>query len=606
MKEKYPGLRISFVRGYRDLIEQNFFGTQGADLNTMSLIDRINMFYKGGPTLGIRFTEKERDFLKEVEAAETYDDILVLAKRISDFMREQKQEQKVSAQPDDDEEGDYESDGSESYDDEFSDDYESDQNSPNDGETDDVDDRGPNSQGSDNAPDDEIRSMTDDIYRQNENKLFSTDSRQFVYCDIPKYESDKAIVDHKDLWRFHREEDLHNPDAVTNYSKLLVDNNKVVSYLVKEFELRKNAEQLKRASTAKTGDLNMSKIFSYKFNEDIFKKITVMPGGKSHGLVMFLDWSGSMHGHILNTVKQLLSLVMFCKKVNIPYEVFAFANNGSNLKFKQYSPDSKKGEMVFLGFRLLNMLSSRMSASEFKYAASELVGMASNYRYIPNWMSMDSTPMYQAILSAMDFIPKFQKNYRLEIVNTIFLTDGESDRCRGVGVPSSTNKDIIVSSGYQTLITRQNGEYVDSRNINVVVTDPVTKHQESFRAYDERSGLTESLVKLLKARTGCNVLGFYVLSGREFTRNGDRFFPLASDFNAIKTKFRKDNSVVVTNGGFDEYYLLRSDGLDTDDDEEFDTTGKTTTRSLVTAFTKYTGKRHNNRVILNRFIGMIA
>ena len=98
-----------------------------------------------------------------------------------------------------------------------------------------------------------------------------------------------------------------------------------------------------------------------------------------------------------------------------------------------------------------------------------------------------------------------------------------------------------------------------------------------------------------------------MLSGRQFARDGmHRFFPMSSNQSELKSKFRKEKSMVVTNAGFDEYYLLRSEGLDTDADVEFDTGGKTTTRSIVTAFTKYAGNRHNNRVILNRFIGMIA
>jgi hypothetical protein len=71
----------------------------------------------------------------------------------------------------------------------------------------------------------------------------------------------------------------------------------------------------------------MSKIFSYKFSEDIFKKMTIIPDGKSHGLVMFIDWSGSMFDNLENTIKQLINLVMFCKKVNIPYDVYAFTSD---------------------------------------------------------------------------------------------------------------------------------------------------------------------------------------------------------------------------------------------------------------------------------------
>lgn len=609
MKDKYPGLRASFTKGYRELIEKNFFNTEGVDLNGLSLIDRINMYYKGGPTLGIKFSADEQPLLKEIEAAETFDDVLVLAKKIGQFMKEQKEQQKVNAQPDPD--GDYEME----QDDELFDDYDSefgDEDSDEDGtdgeQDDDLEVEGNDpSHGSDTMKDnEEIRSLTDDAYRQNQNKLFDVDNKHYLYCNIPKFDLEEAILDHKQLWKFHREDDRRNPQAGDLYNQLLRDNNKVVSYLVKEFELRKNADQLKRASTAKTGELNMAKVFSYQFNDDIFKKITVLPGGKSHGLVMFLDWSGSMGDHIFNTVKQLLALVMFCKKVNIPYEVFAFANNDYERKFKQHHQQMVKNDLAFGHFRLLNLLSSRMSASEFKYAATELVGMSNYYGYVPHWMSLNSTPMFQSIITAMDLIPEFQKKYRLQVVNTIFLTDGEADRCYGTYGYRKEGEPLKLMD-FGEAVNRQNAEYLYRRQINIVITDPVTKNQEMVNLEKDREEMTRGLIRLLKARTGCNVIGFYVLSGREFTRNGlNRFFPMAHNSDEIKVKFRKENSVVVKNAGFDEYYLLRSEGLDTNADIEFDTNGKTTTRSLVTAFTKYAGNRHNNRVILNRFIGLIA
>ena len=64
--------------------------------------------------------------------------------------------------------------------------------------------------------------------------------------------------------------------------------------------------------------------------------------------------------------------------------------------------------------------------------------------------------------------------------------------------------------------------------------------------------------------------------------------------------------VFVNSTGFDDYYLLRSNGLDTEEDTEFEVKENATTRGLVSAFSKYAGNRVNNRVILNRFIGLIS
>jgi len=64
--------------------------------------------------------------------------------------------------------------------------------------------------------------------------------------------------------------------------------------------------------------------------------------------------------------------------------------------------------------------------------------------------------------------------------------------------------------------------------------------------------------------------------------------------------------MIVTSAGYDEFYLLKSEGLDTDDDVAFEVKENATTRGLVSAFSKYAGNRLNNRVVLNRFVGMIS
>jgi len=41
IKRKYPGLSQSFIKGYRDLIANDFFKTADKDINEMLLIDRL-------------------------------------------------------------------------------------------------------------------------------------------------------------------------------------------------------------------------------------------------------------------------------------------------------------------------------------------------------------------------------------------------------------------------------------------------------------------------------------------------------------------------------------------------------------------------------------
>ena len=60
IKVKYPGIRQSFIRAYRDLMEQNFFETVGDDLNEYNFIDRVNLYTKAGVETGIKFSPEEQ------------------------------------------------------------------------------------------------------------------------------------------------------------------------------------------------------------------------------------------------------------------------------------------------------------------------------------------------------------------------------------------------------------------------------------------------------------------------------------------------------------------------------------------------------------------
>jgi hypothetical protein len=618
IKNKYPGIRSSFVKGYRELIEKNFFDTNGIDLNDLNFIDRVNLYTKGGAAQGIQFNEFEKRLVNKIETTETYEDVINVSREVMQYLKEEAEtalKLKISLQelePSDDDYDDIEEFESEGYEDSDDSDDEiesrkASESTPSEKETDADPESGDQNGGGydpEGESDEQIKSLTDEAYRKNESKLFETSGDVYYYGNIPDVDLTKAIFSYKDVWNDYRKQleefntssygwEVKGTDP-EKFQKVRNDAKKVVGYLAKEFELRKNADQLKRASVAKTGDLNMSKIYSYGFAEDIFKKITVLPGGKSHGLVMFLDWSGSMHNHIENTIKQLVNLVMFCKKVNIPYEVYAFSTECKDL----YSNEFKEGDISLRNYRLINLLSSKMSAAEFSYAGSALVKMVEYRAYKPNWLQMGGTPLTEAIVSAMKIVPQFQNQYKLQVVNTVFLTDGDGHSCREVFY---TNDYGLKTSGY-------NCERLENyRSLRkMVIRDPKTK-QEIVVDHPQGRDLTAGFIKMLKIRTNCNIVGFYVLSGRELGRELYHFLPrTVSNYDKYKAEFRKNKCMVVTSAGYDEYYLLRAEGLDTEEDVGFEVKENATTRGLVSAFSKYAGNRLNNRVVLNRFVGMIS
>jgi hypothetical protein len=593
IKTKYPGIRISFLKGYKELFDKDFFETKHKSVNNLNFLDKVNLYCKGGVHLNIYFTDFERELIREIESTETYDDVVELYQKVLDYCKMEEQQKqneiKMSRPLEDDEDDDYDDEDEIEYDENGEpetkdDDWEEENNFD-----DTMEGEESNEQVSIPVGDHHIRSYTDEAYRRNESQLFADKEMNYVYINIPKVDIKQAIFDYKDLFARYKSES--RPVLREEFNKYRRESNKVVSYLVKEFELRKNAEQMKRASVSKTGDLNMDKIFSYQFSEDIFKKMTVVPGGKSHGLIMFLDWSGSMANHIENTVKQLFNLVLFCKKVNIPFEVYAFTD--ATDFSKPYFQKAKPGDAYMGSFILMNILSSRMSASEFTDAGGALMYMTSHVHHQPHWFRLSGTPLNEAVITAMELVPYFQKKYKLQIVNTVFLTDGD-----GAAIQNYYRQD----GGIQSFGYRRGQEHV-------VFVDPVNKQQVIYKSHESYFKMTGLLVALLKARTGANVIGFYVATPKELLSKMYDFFGLewnSSEREKLKDTFRKDKYLVATKTLFDDYYVLRSNALDTNDDAEFIVRENATTRGLVSAFTKYTTAKINNRVILNRFIGLIS
>jgi hypothetical protein len=622
IKNKYPGIRNPFIKAYRELYENNFFETQGKDITKYNLIDKINLHCKIGASLALPFNDEERELLRQVETTETYEDAIRVTKLICDVIQKQLDEMpemetvSVAVPADGDSEDEEESQSSQGKSDENAD--------SGDGKSDESDSEGekPTQSNSSVQSDEvkgeseqktesdttgngadignwntEVRSYTDDAYRENEDRLFTKENIKYVYANVPKYDTSK-IMDYKTVYAKYKDWNTNIP--LKEFAKYRQESNKVVSYLVKEFELRKNAEQMKRASTAKTGELDLNRIYSYRFSEDIFKKLTVTPNGKSHGLVMFLDWSGSMHKHIGNTVKQLLNLVMFCKKVNIPFEVYSFLDQ-TEYEY-MYKQQSKDGDLYMNQFGLLNILSSRMNASEFSTAGASLLYIAGvmNHRgrvLPPDFMYMNGTPLNETVIAAMEIVPQFQKRNNLQIVNTVFLTDGEGSMLTGV-------------------VNNYGSSYT-----HMTIRDPKNRHEEVWdktgKTFSDASwGQTNALIRLLKARTNSHVIGFYVCESRDLSHKMYSFFPhmqQEKDYakkyqqsESIKTEFRNKSYCIVNSTGFDDYYLLRSNGLDTDDDEELSFKDNATTRGMVSAFSKHAGKKINNRVVLNRFIDLIS
>ncbi len=180
----------------------------------------------------------------------------------------------------------------------------------------------------------------------------------------------------------------------------------MVNYMVKEFEMKKAADIHRRAYNSKKGTLDMNKIHAYRYSENLFQQITSFPEGKNHGMVMLIDWSGSMNNCMADTIEQLINLTMFCSKVQIPFEVYAFSDHYRDWKDednletwerrdelpydvsftgKKIANYNTNDMVVCKNTKLVNLFSSRMRTRELNNAYRNLLlvseGFSTRYNY---------------------------------------------------------------------------------------------------------------------------------------------------------------------------------------------------------------------------------
>ena len=670
IQEKYLGSKKIFKKAYDELLEKDFFGINEKDLSKLNLIDKINMHYKHVPN--IPFEDNELEWVEKANQTKTADDVLNLAVELQEWMYSQEKDKTDEMFDIDLPFNESENDDIENQDEKNSSNMESDDTEETEDESEDGDSTsGSGSDRNDNQKENEsslnklkdggedfdgIESVTDSNYTKNQYQAASDeDIKETEILNIPKININEAIVDYKeinkDLTDFYKEKSQGSESnkkymewVVKTLKKFENEQKPVISYMVKEFEMRKAADLYKRASISKTGSLNMDKLHSYSYNEDIFLKMTNLPGATNHGLVMFVDWSGSMADNFHNTLKQTMNLIWFCKRVNIPFEVYAFSNQygkkseTTNRNLLAQIP--KQNDMVVNDCTLLNMVSSRANKNEFNesminlWAISNYYSERGNYGgirydedyiypiYIPTDFMLGGTPLNNAIVYAMDILPKYKKDNGIQKLHTVFLTDGASHNLTGKyewGTAWSSEGDVEEF--------RQVGMSRNYEN-DVIIVDPINrkkvkcpakKDSEYSKAYyySTYHNQTEILLSFLKARVqGMNIVNFFIAGrnkkGTVSKHDIEHIFGLNSwdderQIKSIQKEILKNNVAVCTSQGWDEMYVLPGgQKLDVSNDDMSEVQPGAKKSELKKAFSKMSSGRKNSRPVLNKFIGMIA
>lgn len=471
--------------------------------------------------------------------------------------------------------------------------------------------------GQGNASDNEQLELPtlDDVFQEKLQKTIDESYQDVVYWKLPTQQEninyhntivpyDTVFEEIKAFLQFKPSE-LKALNEGKNNEALRVFNTTVqknVSYMVKEFNLRKAATDYKRKTTAKSGALDMKKLWGYKVKDDIFNSITITKDGQNHGMLFFLDWSGSMSDCLSDTIDQLIYLVSFCRKANIPHQVLAFSTlsegkhtHGVFNKWKKKPAESIEGDVITIDpstvpIMLLELFNSSMNNSKF----NEMVKLLKT-GIIRKAFGLASTPLNEALIFLCDYLGEFIKKHNVEKVSFISLTDGEGSCLQGHRLKK-----------------------IRPNTINYL-QHPL--FPEGLQFDDNSSTQTEMLLKIIKKKYNCSTIGFFL---NNFRLNGGALhynsYVLSKAIKSLSNthKLTEDakqwmNSMLVKErymhisniGGRDQMFFLSTSNMGVRNSLS-SIEGAQTVRQISKTLTKELKNVHTSRMLLNAFIQQIA
>lgn len=630
MRSKYPGLGRSFRNGYRKLWDLGFFGNDSKEIHekfpTLNIIDRINLYYKGN-IYGIQnfpLSELDESFINRIDNASTFDDIIPICIDILNELNSEKEQQEEQQQEQmieimvpcsgNGEEGNNgESQGNLT---EQNEEEEEEGNANNIGQQ-----GGRNSKANgptipSDADIDALASYVEKLAKESKDKfvygynILPSPNLNNIIVPFSKIISDftpilqninqcsqNAYISSSNTFSYSFDEE---------YDNFIKRNRSIISSMSMSFKRKQEANLFQRTQTAKTGRLDMNSIHTYKYNDDLFLSSKIVPKGKNHGMVMFVDWSGSMSSNIYETFEQLLSLVLFCRKCGISYEVYAFSDRdtyeeGTRNSHWKKDENANDDYFQFGGLKLLELFNSNMSRSEFETMAKIMLFLSSFLGYKKGFQQLHSSDLYNIVLpyqlngtplnetyfAAIDIVNNFKRRTNCQIVNTIFLTDGEGSSY-GFNYGGSTNS----SFGHRVKIKK----YIEHKNIQYEYAD---SHSSSscFR-------------QIFKDNTNSRVIGIYLTNSFPVYK-----FRGSDSCSEMQKKFSKDGYVIHSPSTgidlgekyYDFYFIMKNSACSIALDEVFENIDSSLdNKKIVTQFVKNSKKRVNSRIIMNRFSEIVA
>ena len=376
-------------------------------------------------------------------------------------------------------------------------------------------------------------------------------------------------------------------EAQEAWEKFQADAKPIVSLMAKEFEMRKAAYRSKRARTSTKGTLDVAKLHAYKYDDNLFKQVTTLADGKSHGLMMLVDYSGSMNNVMPAVIRQTATLVMFCKRVGIPFQVFGFTSIRTSRKMMpNHKTDLSRYDSDELS--LIELYSSKMTKRQLEFSLKASIYQSSeSYYFTGRYEQLGNTPLNSAVMAMTYAMKDFRKENPVEKMRLITLTDGDSNR------PTVT----------------KGSDYPD----NVTWTTPiVTEINGTKIEFGRRWDIgKEATAKILKAVCGKDVttVNFFIADRRSVNAELYRLYPWEqAQQNAAKKSLKDDGALVIDNDlGYDRRFIIVDKGASlSGSTEDLEVDNDATPAQIAKAFKKFSGSKKGNRIVTRKFAEMLA
>ena len=353
MKDKYPGAKATFIRGFFELVNKNFFGISFYEnMEDFNLIDKMNLYFKGDYYFDCEFSEEEQYWVDRASNNSTFEEVYQNAEELYEYLKEKYSKEVLENVKYDIEDfsfndsGEY-VDGASKTMDELrellsKEDFEKLEEALNNNDDQTAADIIKEKLEDDNLNFAENNSAKTDTNWEQSQQNFSSkkeDDTRFsgyrkepINVSLPRLvNSDDYIINNALITKTINDDKIFLSDTKKSSYESFMKEHKdsmrpIMNHMLKEFYRKQAAEDFRRAKQSKTGNLNLNKLPHYKYNTDVFLNKTVVNDQKNHGFVLLIDWSGSMNYIMTSAILQLINNVTFCNNIDVPFVAYAFSS----------------------------------------------------------------------------------------------------------------------------------------------------------------------------------------------------------------------------------------------------------------------------------------